>query len=214
MILLSFLFSCTHSDFKDILNEAQVGDAEAQRIIAYRYSSGEGGAPKDFVKSDKWYKLSAEQGNLRAQLNLGYNYYIGRGVSQNYDEAIKWYRLAANQGNSSGQVFLGHFYAGGLGVTKDGFEAINWYKLAAENKNRAALLSLGNMYAHGSGIPKDVVHAYMWFIIYSPRSRDRSHSGILWKVITDDTKLLLDQMTNEQIEEAKKLAHAWLIEHW
>lgn len=40
----------------------------------------------------------AEKGNTKAQNNLGSMYLQGRGVGQNYSEAMKWYRKAAEQG--------------------------------------------------------------------------------------------------------------------
>ena len=57
---------------------------------------------------------SAEQGDPRAQFNLGVMYRIGQGVKQNYPEAVKWYRLAADQGDSSAQYLLGLMCANGL----------------------------------------------------------------------------------------------------
>ena len=40
----------------------------------------------------------AEQGDAQAQFTLGAMYYNGRGVPQDYKQAVKWYRLAAEQG--------------------------------------------------------------------------------------------------------------------
>ena len=67
--------------------------------------------PKDF----KSLKALAEQGVAPAQFNLGLKYYGGKGVSQDYKEAIKWYRKAAEQGNAGGQGNLGYMYQYGNG---------------------------------------------------------------------------------------------------
>ena len=53
------------------------------------------------------YRFGAEQGNLDAQCVLGYCYQEGRGVEQDYEEAIEWYPLAAEQGNTIAQCNLG-----------------------------------------------------------------------------------------------------------
>ena len=45
-------------------------------------------------------RLAAGQGHAVAQYNLGVMYENGRGVRQDYVEAIKWYRLAADQGQA------------------------------------------------------------------------------------------------------------------
>ena len=48
----------------------------------------------------------AALGNADAQTNLGYAYSNGRGVEQDYAEAVKWYRLAAEQGDAMRNTIL------------------------------------------------------------------------------------------------------------
>ncbi len=47
-------------------------------------------APQDDSKAVSWFQKGAEQGDARAQNNLGFMYDKGRGVPQNYSEAAKW----------------------------------------------------------------------------------------------------------------------------
>jgi len=54
--------------------------------------------------------LLAELGDASAQVTLGVNYGWGRGVPQDYAEAVKWYRKAAAQGNVDGQRLLGYLH--------------------------------------------------------------------------------------------------------
>ena len=68
---------------------------------------------------------------MYAQNNLGLCYYYGRGVTQNYYEAVKWYRKAAEQGHSIAQYGLGTCYYSGKGVPKDKLAATKWFKKAA-----------------------------------------------------------------------------------
>ena len=63
------------------------------------YARGAGVAQSE-TEAVKWYRKSAEQGNVFGQLNLGLMYRQGRGVSQSDTEAVKWFRLAAEQGNA------------------------------------------------------------------------------------------------------------------
>ena len=53
----------------------------------------------------------AEQGDVDAQFNLGWCYYMGEGVPQDKVEAAKWYRKAAERGNVLAQCNLGWCYA-------------------------------------------------------------------------------------------------------
>ena len=64
-----------------------------------------------------------QQGDAQAQNNLGVMYENGRGVPQDYDEAVKWYRLAAAQGDADAQNNLGVMYENGRGVPQDNEEA-------------------------------------------------------------------------------------------
>ena len=70
-------------------------------------------------------RKAAEQGDARAQTNLGLMYAIGQGVPQNHQEAASWYRKAAEQGNIAAQFNLALMYAKGLGVSQDYQEAVN-----------------------------------------------------------------------------------------
>ena len=48
----------------------------------------------------------AEQGNAKAQYNVGLMYDKGWGVPKNDAEAVKWYRMAAEQGNELAKYYL------------------------------------------------------------------------------------------------------------
>lgn len=58
-------------------------------------------------------------GNADAQYNIGTMYFYGKGVSQDYVEAMRWYRMAADQGDSSAQNHIGSLYRNGWGITQD-----------------------------------------------------------------------------------------------
>ena len=57
----------------------------------------------DFATALKEWKPLAEGGYIDAQYNLGIMYDNGKGVPQDYQEAVNWYRLAAEQDYSSAQ---------------------------------------------------------------------------------------------------------------
>ena len=75
------------------------------------------------------YRKAAEQGNVMAQNSLGWCYYFGKGVTQDYTEALKWYRKTAEQGNAMAQCMLGESYYYGNGVERDYTEAVKWYRV-------------------------------------------------------------------------------------
>mgnify|MGYP001960971729 CR=1 FL=1 len=81
----------------------------------------------------KWFRFAAEQGNARAQYNLGVMYEKGKGVPQNHNTAVKWYRLSAEQGDVFAQHNLGVGYYKGTGVKQDYVYAHMWGNIAAFN---------------------------------------------------------------------------------
>ena len=48
----------------------------------------------------------AKSGDAEAQYRLGICYDNGKGVKQDYKEAIRWYKAAAEQGHGQAQFFL------------------------------------------------------------------------------------------------------------
>ena len=63
----------------------------------------------------------AEEGDARAQYNLGVHYEFGHGVEQDDDIAALWYRKAAEQGDSGAQHNLACLYLAGRGVCVEAF---------------------------------------------------------------------------------------------
>ena len=76
-------------------------------------------------------KKLAEQGDARAQYNLGVKYDNGEGVIEDDKLAVEWYTKAAMQGYARAQYNLGVKYDNGEGVIKDDKVAVEWYTKAA-----------------------------------------------------------------------------------
>ena len=74
----------------------------------------------DFATAFQEWPPLAEQGNAKAQTNLGDMYRFGEGVPVNATEAVKWYRKAAEQGAALAQYNLGLKYQRGLVVGVNG----------------------------------------------------------------------------------------------
>jgi S1-C subfamily serine protease len=87
----------------------------------------------------------------------------GRGVPQDFAEAVRWYRLAAAQGNAPAQNNLGAMYGNGEGVPQDYAEAARWYRLAADQGYAPAQFNLGATYDDGKGVPQDYAEAVRWY---------------------------------------------------
>jgi hypothetical protein len=77
----------------------------------------------------------ANAGDAVAQYKVGYDYYLGQGVVQDYAQAAIWWRKSAEQGYASAQNNLGVLYTTGQGVPQSYAEAYFWQNLAAALMN-------------------------------------------------------------------------------
>ena len=127
-------------------------------------------------------------------------YENGKGVPQDYKEAVKWYRLAAEQGYATAQYNLGVMYDEGYGVPQDDKEAVKWYRLAAEQENVDAQFNLGFMYLEGEGVPQDYVLAHMWWNLAGSNGKERA---------SKNRKQVETEMSPSQVEKAQEMARNW-----
>ena len=75
---------------------------------------------------DKGLLKKAEAGDAEAQWSLGFKYYQGEDVPQDYKKAFAWYTKSANQGRSLAQTSLGTSYLYGRGVPQNHEKAVEW----------------------------------------------------------------------------------------
>jgi len=129
----------------------------------------------------------------------------GRGIGQDYKEAVKWYRLAAEQGHLKAQSNLGVMYDNGRGIVQDYKEAVKWYRLAAEQGYWVAQYNLALSYAKGQGVIQDNVMAHMWLNIAASNG-DAS--------ATKNRDIVAKNMTTAQIAEAQKLARECVAKNY
>lgn len=117
----------------------------------------------DYKTAVTRWTIGANDGDARAQNNLGLLYAKGLGVPQDDKQAVSWFRKAAEKGDAEGQNNLGLTYAKGLGVPQDDKQAVSWFRKAAEEGYAEAQDNLGAMYANGRGVLRDYKQAAAWF---------------------------------------------------
>jgi hypothetical protein len=157
---------------------ADQGNAVAQFQLGNMYDSGKG-VEGDHVAALRWWRKAAEQRNRpeetrrteaaegiyeEASLYLGFSYYDGQGVPQDYAEAMKWLRKSTPSEFGIAELLLGECYFYGRGVQQDYAEALRWYCSAADRgESTEASFNLGLMYAEGNGVPQDFTEAARWY---------------------------------------------------
>jgi TPR repeat protein len=111
---------------------ATLGCCLISRVQAAGYDAGLKAMQQgQYAKAFKAWKPLAESGKTEVQAAIAVMYHTGRGVDQDYHQALNWYRKAAEKGNAAAQANLGVMYAKGVGTQADEVMAYVWYDLAA-----------------------------------------------------------------------------------
>jgi Sel1 repeat len=150
----------------------------------------------------RW-KNEAEHGNAVSQLWLGVAYESGKGVQQDFKEALRWLAKSAQQGNADAQNLMGQMFEDGEGVPIDFVQAAKWYRTACENRPdrggaRQGCNHLGLLYLDGHGVKQSRVEAYKYFKLCSCSSN-------LANVKSD--------MTPAEMAEAERQTEKWIKAH-
>lgn len=85
----------------------------------------------DYATMLEEWKPLADQGDALTQFNLGVLYANGRGVAQDFTEAVRLFSAAAEQGSAFAQYNLGLMYGNGQGVLQDYVKAHQWFNISA-----------------------------------------------------------------------------------
>lgn len=118
---------------------------------------------EDFPAAVKCYQKAADMGLAKAQYDMGYMLYVGKGISKDQAKAVQYFIKAARQGHPTAQFSLGYCYYNGTGIDKDYNLAVEWYRKSANQNYPDAQNSLGDCYYWGRGLSQDYTAAVEWY---------------------------------------------------
>jgi len=152
-------------------------------------------------------KAKAEAGSADAQSNLGEMYENGKGVKQDFKEALKWFQKAADQGGPEAQTNVGSTYYEGKGVKQDFKEALKWYKKAADQGFPRAQFNVGGMYYAGQGVEQNNVIAYAWWDIAATNGDQdaKNNKSVVAKKMTPAQIAKAEELVKEMVKRNPKL---------
>ena len=133
----------------------------------------------DYTQAFELLKPLDSNDDPNVQNLLGYMYQEGKGVTQNYTEAVRWYRLAAAQGLAVAQINLGAIYVSGREAPPDYAEAVRLFELAAAQNIVAAQAWMGYMYAQGKGVTQNYTEAVRWYRLAAAQGESSAKNAIL-----------------------------------
>lgn len=187
----------------------------------------------DFDKEFKLLMPLAQQGSPSAQYHIGLLYQQGKGVKQDYKEAITWFERAAAKNEDRASYSLAQTYAMGLGVAVDYKKAADIFSKLAEKNDTDAQRQMGYMYYAGLGVEQNFEKSVYWYrksaeggddlaqsklgtayVIGKGVKEDWVHAMMWFNVAVDNgcsevVKLrsqVLAKLTDEQKAKAEKLA--------
>ena len=134
-------------------------------LLANNYEKGKKAYSNlDYKTANKFWTISANNGNSNAQYELGLNYAHGLGIEKNHEKAIELYKLSAKQGNIQAQISLAFLYKQGLGTEINYVKAFELYKLSANQGDKWAKYMTGLMYFNAQGVKKNKEQACKYWI--------------------------------------------------
>lgn len=129
------------------------GNKEAFAVLGCVYAELE-----DYELAYKWFTEGFYAGSVQAMFNLGYMYFEGEYVDQDYKKAMEYFALAYEYGFEYSCYYFGAYAEYGYGDYEiDYSEAVEWYERGIEWKDTSCLVGLGRCYevGHGVGVDKE-----------------------------------------------------------
>ena len=142
----------------------------------------------------------ADQGDARAQYQLGMSYRAGEPGSRDYPLSYQWLEKSAQQGYAEAQYALGVMHLAGDGVLQSFPAAFKWFERAAQQNHADAQYNLGRMYRRGYGVSASNSQAYMWFNLAAAQGHERAREA------RDNILALLSP---EEVRKAQQASQEW-----
>jgi localization factor PodJL len=108
-------------------------------------------------------RIAAAKGDPSAAFEVAARLAEGRGINQDFSQAIIWYQRSAQKGFAPAQYRLGTLFERGIGVKADLPRAKIWYARAAEQGNVKAMHNLAVLSAGRDAEATDYAVASKWF---------------------------------------------------
>jgi len=165
---------------------AQSGRSDADKLkdvflkpCMWAHWVGEGEDTPINYKTEKACMLKkADEGELRAQKELGKMYFNGDKIDRDYEQSLKWSMVAAEAGDVDAKLRIAEMHEKGLGVNKDTTKAFELYKKMAKMGNVESQIKIGYMHQHGVGVSQDFYKAVKWNSLAAESGDPRGAHGL------------------------------------
>ncbi|MES0811150.1 hypothetical protein ABLO27_16810 [Roseibium sp. SCPC15] len=166
--------------FKYYLASAEAGNAEAARLVGWRYRKGRG-VEENMDLAEEWFLKAVEMGAQRADLALAY-LYIGEDEfdREKKEQAIQTLKMYADRGHAQALVALGYAYVEGSGVEKNPAKGLDIFEEAKRIEPARARRAIGEFHFLGYGGAVDYDLAFKNFSEAAVLGNARASANLGW----------------------------------
>ena len=136
-----------------------------------------------------------ETDNSKILYLIGLMYDCGKGVEQNYIEAIKYYKIACEKGSGDALFNLGFIYHHAKGVEQNIDEAIKYYKMDKNVVIGITMVKFGDRRCSGDGVEQNYEEAIKYYRIALELGTEKAKTNLL-----DLINKINELSTTEKIE--------------
>jgi len=140
--------------------------------LGIAYEDGILGLTQSSTKANEMYALAAEKGHANARCNLGYNYYHGIGVDNDFVRCVELWEQSAKQGYVHAQFNLCDLYKDGsldnengnpMTIPKNHPLCFKWSLAAAKQGDADGQRYTAECYEEGWGVEPNDESAFEWY---------------------------------------------------
>lgn len=131
----------TDIDIEVLKKLAETGHSQSQFFLGRCYARGEG-VKQDWSEAKKWYELSANNGDYKAQNNLAVIYLDGNGVDVDYKQARHWFEKALEKNKTYPNIGIGMICIKESGDYKT---AVKYFKEAEKAGGQEIIAAYSNL---------------------------------------------------------------------
>ncbi len=118
--------------------------------------------PETWSEGVRWLQRAADGGDASAMAFLGFAYREGKGVAQNYNQALSWFIKAVTAGDTHSVIHVGRVLARHLDSPAG---ALGWFLQAAEQGHRDSFVELAMLYDQPGTPVHNPAEAVRWYKI-------------------------------------------------
>ncbi|MBO4294230.1 MAG: sel1 repeat family protein [Alphaproteobacteria bacterium] len=144
---------------------ADLGSDDAAVNLAFIYLSTQD--KNYFEPAVLLFEQAAKAGNNTAKFMLGYAYYKGFSVPQDFHVAVDLIKEAAKANFDEAEYVFARIYRNGEGITQNYSNAVKYYRKAIAQGNVEAMMELAQIYQEGIIAPKNLIQAHTLYNIAS-----------------------------------------------